>query len=86
MPLDLLITNLTQHPLAGFQFQFNKNSFMLAPIQQPWEYSRLVKTENVAARCRIRRDIAGKISSVLQVAVKSPFRMMLFSISTIRYH
>ena len=32
---DLLITNLTQRQLAGFQFQFNKNSFMLAPYVQP---------------------------------------------------
>ena len=73
---DLLITNLTQHPLAGFQFQFNKNSFMLAPIQQP---NVGMVSPGESRKCCIPLSysgatLPGKISSVLQVAVKSPLQ------------
>ena len=73
---DLLITNLTQHPLAGLQFQFNKNSFMLTPIQQP---NVGMVSPGESRKCCIPLSysgatLPGKISSVLQVAVKSPLQ------------
>ena len=85
---DLLITNLTQHPLAGFKFQFNKNSFMLAPIQQPkcgngvawWEQKMLHSVVGIRSS-----DIAGKYLPCSKLQSNPPFRMMLFSISAIRY-
>jgi len=70
---DLLITNLTQRQLAGFQFQFNKNSFMLAPYVQPHVD---IVSPGESRRCIIPLSYLGvasrgKVSPLLQVAVKS---------------
>ena len=71
---DLLITNLTQKPLGGFQFQFNKNFFMLTPKQQP-DIGMVLPGERKSCMIPLAyfgSSAGGKASPVLQVAVKSP--------------
>ena len=71
---ELTFTNRTAAPLDGFQLQFNKNAFALAPASQP-------RTETVppgeSRRCSLPLALTGQSSGpsatgTLQVAVKSP--------------
>ena len=71
---ELTFTNRTAAPLDGFQLQFNKNAFALAPAAQP-------RMETVppgeSRRCSLPLALTGQSSgpsatSTLQVAVKSP--------------
>lgn len=73
---DFLISNLTQKPLTGFQFQFNKNFFMLAPEQQP-DVGMISPGESKSCMIPISylgTSAGGKVSLLLQVAVKSPLQ------------
>lgn len=73
---DFLISNLTQKPLTGFQFQFNKNFFMLAPEQQP-DVGMISPGESKSCMIPISylgTSAGGKASLLLQVAVKSPLQ------------
>lgn len=71
---ELTFTNRTAAPLDGFQLQFNKNAFALAPAAQP-------RAETVppgeSRRCSVPLALTGQSSGpsatgTLQVAVKSP--------------
>jgi AP-1 complex subunit beta-1 len=71
---ELTFTNRTAAPLDGFQLQFNKNAFALAPASQP-------RVETVppgeSRRCSLPLALTGQSSGsaatgALQVAVKSP--------------
>jgi hypothetical protein len=71
---ELTFTNRTAAPLDGFQLQFNKNAFALAPAAQP-------RAETVppgeSRRCSLPLALTGQSSGpsatgALQVAVKSP--------------
>jgi len=71
---ELTFTNRTAAPLDGFQLQFNKNAFALAPASQP-------RAETVppgeSRRCSLPLALTGQSSGsaatgALQVAVKSP--------------
>ena len=73
---DFLISNLTQKPLTGFQFQFNKNFFMLAPEQQP-DVGMISPGESKSCMIPLSylgTSARGKASLLLQVAVKSPLQ------------
>ena len=71
---SLTFTNGTQTPLDGFQLQFNKNPFSLAPLNQP-HIETIGPGQN--GSCLIPLSFSGQssggtVSSLLQVAVKSP--------------
>ena len=70
---SLKLTNHTSVHIDHFQFQFNKNSFMLAPCSQ-LQYSKVAPNESF--RCLLRLSFSGSSSEKtaspwLQVAVKS---------------
>ena len=71
---NLTFTNRAQIPLDGFQLQFNKNSFKLAPASQP-QVPPVAPGESRS--CQVPLSFSGQsagnnASPVLQVAVKSP--------------
>ena len=71
---NLTFTNHTQMSLDGFQLQFNKNTFRLAPASQP-QVAPIGPGESRS--CQVPLSYAGQsagstASSLLQVAVKSP--------------
>ena len=72
---NLMFTNHTQGPLDGFQLQFNKNTFKLAPGGQP-QVPTISPGESRS--CQVPLSFSGQpagngvASPVLQVAVKSP--------------
>lgn len=71
---NLTFTNRTQIPLDGFQLQFNKNTFKLAPASQP-QLPTVGPGESRS--CQVPLSFSGQsagnaASPVLQVAVKSP--------------
>lgn len=72
---NLTFTNRTQGPLDGFQLQFNKNTFRLAPGGQPQVPT---VSPGESRSCQVPLTFSGQpagnsvASPVLQVAVKSP--------------
>jgi len=79
---NLIFTNRTQTLLDGFQLQFNKNAFRLAPLRQPQLATPIAPGESRC--CQLPLSYSGQsdvfpssgstnaVSSMLQVAVKSP--------------
>ena len=71
---SLTFTNGTQTPLDGFQLQFNKNPFSLAPLNQP-QVETIGPGQSKSCLLPLSfsgQNSGGTVSPLLQVAVKSP--------------